>query len=75
MPRGILLERLTWTRDFAEEFQKRKGYDVNPWLHAILNQFTAVPDDLVRKKIDFYEEMLNWLLRCRYAKCAYRLRG
>ena len=55
MPRGVLRERLTWTRDFAEEFQKRKGYDVKPWLPKILNQFTSVPDELARKKCDFYD--------------------
>ena len=28
--------RLTWTDDFAEEFQRRKGYDVRPYLVPLL---------------------------------------
>ncbi|MDW3651915.1 MAG: glycosyl hydrolase [Bacteroidia bacterium] len=26
---------MTWTHDFPEEFQKRKGYDIRPWLPVL----------------------------------------
>lgn len=29
---GMELEGCNWTEDFAEEFQRRRGYDVTPWL-------------------------------------------
>ena len=29
---GMELEGSNWTDDFAEEFEKRRGYDIRPWL-------------------------------------------
>ena len=51
-------KRLTWCSDFAEEFQKRKGYDIRPFLKAILQG--RMPDgrpprELERVRIDYFD--------------------
>lgn len=49
---------LTWCSDFAEEFEKRKGYDIRPYLKAIIqgkkpNDKSA--KDLTRIRIDYFD--------------------
>lgn len=49
-------DRLTWTRGFAQEFRRRKGYDVGPYLDRMLVPATPFePEEMVRVRIDFHE--------------------
>lgn len=48
--------QLTWTSDMAEIFKSRKGYDIRPWIPALL---TLPADDedtsITRTRVDFYD--------------------
>ena len=49
-------KRLTWTKDFAQEFQNRKGYDITPHLKSLMQAPSLSDDDsLAEKRIDFHE--------------------
>ena len=49
-------EQLTWTSDMADEFQRRKGYDVVPWLPWLLSRPADGEDvDITRARIDFFD--------------------
>ena len=51
-------KRLTWCSDFAEEFQKRKGYDIRPYLKALLQGKMSddrPPMELERIRIDYFD--------------------
>lgn len=48
--------RLTWTDDLADEFQRRKGYDLLGWLPELLSPIAAEEDPaLTRARVDFYD--------------------
>jgi len=45
--------QMTWTDDFAEEFQRRKGYDVRPYLVPLLQwSFDSKINDV---RVDFHD--------------------
>ena len=49
-------KRLTWTKDFAEEFKRRKGYDITPHIKSLLHSSSlSDEDELVEKRIDFHD--------------------
>ncbi|MFA6714853.1 MAG: glycosyl hydrolase [Victivallaceae bacterium] len=47
--------KLTWTADFAEEFQKRKGYELDPFLPELLEEPENLEDKVVSARIDFQD--------------------
>ena len=57
------LEGCNWTSDLPEEFLKRRGYDINPWLPYILfkvGRLGGVIDDKYGvKKTEEFEEQCN----------------
>ena len=55
--------RLSWTADLAEEFKKRKGYDLLPWLPKIMELTTR--EDEIAVRID-YHDVLSQLFVERY---------
>ena len=46
---------MTWTTDFAEEFRKRKGYDIQPYMPDIVKTRRATHGPLVEKRLDCLE--------------------
>ncbi|MBQ7178329.1 MAG: hypothetical protein IJS08_13015 [Victivallales bacterium] len=47
-------KRLCWCSDFAEEFEKRKGYDIRPFLKRLIQ--TKYPgESLQRIRIDYFD--------------------
>ena len=46
---------LGWCTDFAEEFQKRYGYDIKPYLRDLLVSADDMTDDIKRVRIDFMD--------------------
>ena len=46
---------LTWCSDFAEEFQKRKGYDIRPYLKRILTVKSPTDAKLQQVRIDYFD--------------------
>ena len=55
---------LIWTPDFAEEFQKRKGYDLRPQL---LHLFEKVDDTTPKIRLDYHDVVMD-LSESRYFK-------
>ncbi len=51
----LLLGGLPWTGNMAEEFQKRKHYDIRPFLKEILQNGDDIPAETVRKRLDYYD--------------------
>ena len=58
-------ERLGWTTDFQQEFLSRKGYDITPYLKALLDAPEDCDDDLKRVRID-YEDVCSMLFNERF---------
>ena len=57
-----------WTPNMISEFQKRRGYDINPYLPA-LNGFTIVNKDITRRFLYDYAQLLSDLIiESHYAK-------
>lgn len=54
---SIEVHRANWTGDFADEFQRRRGYDVRPYLASVLS---PLPED-----------SLAWAETCRRARYDY----
>ena len=55
-PRNYYAGLLGWSRDFAEEFRRRKGYDILPHLAKILATYhNGGGDEIARRRIDYYE--------------------
>lgn len=50
MPTSRPGERLTWCPDLAAEFQRRKGYDITPFLPQLIE-----PEGLEKIRIDFHD--------------------
>lgn len=46
---------LGWTADFAEEFRRRRGYDLVPFAKKLIGEWKSEADDIVRLKLDFQE--------------------
>ena len=57
--------RLPWCADMPEEFIRRKGYDVVPFLPDMLAMSMA--PDVVQARIDFYD-VLSWLIVERFTR-------
>jgi hypothetical protein len=57
------LEGCNWTDDFAEEFRKRRGYDILPWLPFTMFQVGRLGDaksfDYGAKKSKEFQEQVN----------------
>ena len=51
--------RLGWSSDFEAEFRARKGYDILPFVPALVRTQTRgpVPEDVRRVRIDYYDVM------------------
>jgi len=49
---GNNIRGLIWTPDFAEEFQKRKGYDIKPQL---LHLFETLDDTTPKIRLDYHD--------------------
>lgn len=48
--------RLTWTEDFAAEFQRRKGYDIMPHIPELLKPSTLMDSGkVVDMRVDFHD--------------------
>ena len=45
-----------WNKDFAGEFEKRKGYDVRPFLAAL---FTDIGDITPKIRLDYYDVIVS----------------
>jgi hypothetical protein len=56
---------LGWCSDFAEEFSRRKGYDLVPWLPKLLAGASVVVDRLAAVRLDYYD-VLSQLFCERY---------
>ena len=57
---SIELHGANWTSDFEEEFQKRKGYEINPYLPLILDEapvYNNVVDTIEQARFDFYDTL------------------
>ena len=52
---GRLGKSLGWTADFAEEFKRRKGYDIVPHVGDLVRRFWETDDELARRRIDYCE--------------------
>ena len=61
------IDMLTWTSDFPQEFQKRKGYDITPYLPA-LKEYIGPQTPKIR--LD-YAEVLTDLAEERYYRPIY----
>ena len=46
---------LAWTADFADEFRRRKGYDIVPLVPALVADGEAVDDSLTQARIDLLD--------------------
>lgn len=46
---------LGWTADFADEFMKRKGYDIVPFVGDLIRRGSETDDELAGKRIDYCE--------------------
>lgn len=61
------LEGANWTSDMAEEFQKRRGYDVQPYLPFILFKIGSMGNVLTYEpKVQFTPELDDIIQRVRY---------
>jgi hypothetical protein len=56
---------LGWCSDFAEEFSRRKGYDLVPWLPKLLAGASVVVNRLAEVRLD-YHDVLSQLFCERY---------
>jgi hypothetical protein len=53
---GVNSSQLTWTDDFAEVFQQRKGYDLRPYLAELLKEFSADEHpELTKVLVDYHD--------------------
>ena len=50
---------MTWTADFAEEFQRRKGYDILPYMPDIVKTRRETHGPLVEKRLDYLEVLAD----------------
>ncbi|MBP5638561.1 MAG: hypothetical protein J6X55_03720 [Victivallales bacterium] len=55
MPRCFFGHFLGWCTDFADEFKKRYGYDVMPYLKDLLMSEDDMSDEVKRVRIDFMD--------------------
>jgi hypothetical protein len=57
------LEGCNWTADFAEEFRKRRGYELMPWLPFIMFKVgrlgAVVSADYGASKTEAFKEQTN----------------
>lgn len=60
---GMELEGNNWTDDFAEEFERRRGYDIRPWLPFMMYRVGRLGNVLAyeygAKKGDRFREEVN----------------
>lgn len=61
------IDMLSWSKDFAEQFMQRKGYDVVPLLPALVDDIGAITPKV---RLD-YAEVLTDLAEERYYKPIY----
>ncbi|MCQ2390740.1 MAG: hypothetical protein MJ240_04900 [Kiritimatiellae bacterium] len=55
-PRNYWGGLLGWSKDFADEFRVRKGYDILPHMARILATYhNGGDDEITRRRIDYYE--------------------
>lgn len=50
---------LAWTRDFYERFEALKGYDLRPWLLALLRD---VGPETHQIRCDYYDALTTWYI-------------
>ncbi len=53
---------LGWCEDFAEEFLRRKGYDIRPHLPAMMRQRSYAVNSLAKIKLDYYDVLSQLML-------------
>ncbi len=63
---GVNSNQLTWTDDFAEVFQQRKGYDLRPYLADLLKEFLADEHPELAKVLVDYHDIRSQLFVERY---------
>ena len=61
------ISRLSWSDDFREEFQKRKGYDILPYLPALKD---SIGDITPKIRLDYLEVLMD-LSEERYYRPVY----
>ena len=55
MPRDRPGKSLAWTADFAEEFKRRKGYDIMPFVPALIADGNHTNDAIANVRIDMMD--------------------
>ncbi len=55
MPRDIPGRSLAWTADFADEFLRRKGYDITPFVAALVADRERADASLSKARIDLFD--------------------
>ena len=55
IPRGRPGRSLAWTADFAEEFARRKGYDIRPRVPALIADAAQTNAALAQARLDFMD--------------------
>jgi hypothetical protein len=55
MPHDVPGRAMAWTADFADEFQRRKGYDIVPFVAALIADMDMADTSLSKVRIDLMD--------------------
>ena len=59
MPQDHYGANLGWTADFDEEFRRRKGYDIRPFVERMLENKHSFDAEIARQRIDYFDVMAD----------------